>query len=295
MKYNRLLALALALCLVLILAGCGLEPFREEVKGSGVLKQNEMPLPDIPGGYVLRMGGINMQGAIRELKLVIDESLKNAAVLETDNNILLRLDLKRSPALDEITLSAPRNMVFSPTKLILTVGVPVRELIVDGLWEVRYDCPSVRNFKLAVDGSASGDFALGTLDRLDMNISGLSDINMNCQGVRECKLVVDGSLGGKFAFGEMDSLDMRLSGLSTIGMSGTARRVVLKLDGGVDISAFDLIAQDAEVTISGLGSCEITAEQSLYAKIDGAGSITYGGSPAVTQRIDGLGSIRARR
>ncbi|MCL2299164.1 MAG: hypothetical protein FWC27_03335, partial [Firmicutes bacterium] len=50
-------ALALALCLAL--AGCGLEPFREEIKGSGVLRETRLPLAASANGYTLRIDGIS--------------------------------------------------------------------------------------------------------------------------------------------------------------------------------------------------------------------------------------------
>jgi len=297
MKYKRLFALALALCLALTLAACGLEPFREEVRGSGVISSHEIALPGTE--VALRLDQILFQFTSRnpkpiDLTVVIDEGLKRTAVLETDNNILTWMRLGYDSARGELTLSAPRTMAFAPTRLKLTVGAPVRALAVDGLWEISYNCPSVKACKLTVDGTADGSFTFGALDSLDMRFSGLSTVSMDCKGVRACKLAVDGTLDGNFAFGEMDSLDMILSGLSTITASGTARRAAIELDGGGDISALGLAAQDASVTISGMGNCEITAEQSLNAVIDGAGSIVYGGSPAVSQRIDGFGSVRAR-
>ena len=337
MKNMRWFALVLALCLALVLCSCGLQPFREEVRGSGVIVTREVALPD--SGVALRLDDISFQFSSRsigsvDMTVVIDESLDRAAVLETDNNILTWMRLAYDSVKGELTLSAPPTMAFSPTKLKLTVGAPVRELAIDGLWEISYDCPSVKSCKLTVDGTADGDFifgaldsldmrfsglstavmncesvrecklvadgsldgdfAFGAVDRLDMNFGGLSTAGVDCESVRECKLVADGSLDGDFAFGEADSLDVVLGGLGTITVSGTARRAAFELEGGGSIRAFGLTAQDASVTISGLGDCEITAGQSLNAVIEGGGDITYAGSPAVTQRVDGLGRIKAR-
>jgi len=339
MKYKRWFALALALCLALALSGCGfgLAPFREVVRGSGVVATREVALPD--GPISLRLDEVSFQFPSRnvnsiDLTVVVDESLDRVAVLETDNNILSRIAFAYDSASGQITLNAPRTMLFSPTKMALTVGAPVREITIDGLWNIHYNCPSVKAFQLTDDGTANGDFTFGELDSLvlrfgglstidlrsggvkecrltadgtlngdfafgemgslDMRFGGLSTIHLRSAGVKDCRLAVDGSLNGDFVFGEMDSLNMNLSGLSNIGVRGAAQRAVFKLDGGGDISALDLIAQDASVTISGLGSCDITAEQSLNAVIEGGGRITYAGSPAVTQRVDGLGSIRAK-
>ena len=333
MKHIRWIALALALCLALVLVSCGLMPFQEEIRGSGVLKKAELPLSAAAAGYALRIEGISVRNA-SALTVVIDESLKGAAVLETDNNILHRLTFEHGPAADRITLGAPRGVVFLPTKITLTVGAPVREIVIDGLWALSYDCPSVKSFKLRADGSINGDFIFGALDNLDMGFGGLSDVNMRSEGVRACKLTVDGTLNGNFDFGEMDSLDMtfggfstvnlrsrsvkacelradgtvtgdfdfgemdalhmNLSGLHTLRMRGTAQRVTASLDGSASISAFDLVAQEVRLDCQGLNNCEVTAEQSLDVTLEGGGSVTYAGRPVINQRIEGLGRVKAR-
>ena len=291
-----ILVLALALGMASALAGCGFfTSYQRVVQGSGALKQQKVPLSNRADGYTLRVTDVSFQLRGRaELKLVIDESLDRMALLETDSNIMPLLRLDCNPTTGEIRLSAPRGTYFSPTKLILTVGVPVQGIAVDGVWEISYDCPSVKACRVTTDGSTSGDFTFGALDSLDIQLEGLSDIDVRCASARTCRITGDGDVNGAFAFGDMDSLDLCINGLSKISMSGSARRAVIQLDGDSNIRAFDLTARDADVTISGLGSCEITAEQSLHAVIDGSGSITYGGSPAVSQQVDGLGSVKAR-
>jgi len=294
MKNKRWFVFALALCLALALGSCGLEPFGGDIKGSGVMGQKNVPLSNTASGYSLYIDGVSVRGAA-EMRLVVDESLRSAAVLETDNNILYRFNLDCNPVSGEIRLSVPRYAVFSPTRLTLTVGAPVREIDIEGMWKVSYNCPGVKEFRLDVDGTVNGDFTFGALNRLDMDFDGLSDISMRSAGAKNCMLVVDGTLHGNFDLGEMDSLDAQLHGLSTIAFSGTTRRALFELNGGGNIYAFGLTAQEADVIISGLGNCEITAEQRLNAVIDGGGRITYAGNPAaVSQQVNGLGSIRAK-
>ena len=353
MKHKRLFALALVLCMTLPLAGCKLKPAAtweslrptlenlrpggaEPVKGSGNVVDVETPLPADVGGVALRLEGFSFRGSgTLEMALVIDESLDRKIVLTADDNIAKRISVRYDAVAGEIYVGPEDHReVFSPTRIRVTVGAPVREIYADGLWKISYDCPGVKDCRLTVEGTVNGDFTFGDLDSLDMNFNGLSTVNMNCQSVkncdlavdgtlngdftfgetdrlkmifsglstvnmncastRDCDLTVDGSLNGKFGFGEMDSLDATISGLGTMRLAGTARRAVLRIDGGGSISAFDLTAQEADVSIEGLGSCEITAERSLNASIDGGGRITYAGDPAVTKRVDGLGSIRAK-
>jgi len=314
MKHKRYFALALVLCMAFPLAACSrlkpaatweslrptlvnLRPGSEEaVQGSGNVIDAETPLPADVSGVALRVEGFSFRGrGISEARLVIDESLDRKIVLTADDNIAEHIIVSYDAAAGEILVRpVDRRAVFTPTKIRVTVGAPVREIEAGGLWKISYDCPGVKDCRLTMDGAVNGDFTFGELDSLKMNFNGLSTISVSCQSVQGCNLAVDGSLNGKFDFGEMDRLDVNISGLGTMRLNGTARRAVLRIDGGGSISAFDLIAQDADVSIDGLGSCEITAEQSLNASIDGGGSIIYSGAPALTRRIDGLGSIRAR-
>ena len=355
MKHKRLFALALVLCMALPLAACNLklkpaatwEGLRtsldglqfgggEAVQGSGNVVDAETLLPADLDGVALRVEGFSIRGkGSPELALVIDESLDRKIVLSADDNIVKRISVRYDAAAGKIYVGPEDHReVFSPTKIRVTVGAPVRELVADGLWKISYDCPSVKNFSVTVDGTVNGDFTFGALDRLDMlfgglstidmkcqsvkdcilgvdgtlngkfdfgamdrmdvNACGLSTIDMTCQSVKDCKLYVDGSLNGKCDFGEMDSIDATISGLGTLRLAGTARRAALRIEGGGSISAYDLTAQDAVVSIEGLGHCEITAERSLDASIDGAGSILHDGDAKVTKRNDGLGSIRHR-
>lgn len=305
MKSKRLFALALALFLALSLAACNLKPaapwpealkpVEGLVRGSGSVVDMRTPLSADGRGFALRVGGFSFRGSGKtELSLVIDESLEREIVLTADDNVAERIRVQYDASAGKITVEPDGRVAFAPTKLAIAVGAPVRELAVEGLWKISYDCPSVTECKLAVDGTANGDFIFGELDSLDMRFGGLSEIEVRCAGAKQCKLEADGTLNGKLALGEMDSLDMQLSGLSTLTVSGAAQRAVLSLGGGGVISAFGLTAQDADITMGGLGRCEITAERSLNAVIEGGGSIVYAGSPAVTKRIDGLGIVRAR-
>jgi len=282
-----------ALCLVLTLCGCGLGQYKETVRGSEVLRQRSLPLTENAKGYALRVQGLSLRD-VAELTLVIDESLESAVVLETDSNILHRLRLERGPAPDEITLSAPYYLNFAPSKLALTVGAPVRELAVEGMWNICYDCPSVKTFRFVAEGDIRSDFTFGELDRLDMGLSGFSQINMSSPGITDCRINADGDCGGDYAIGESKNLHVNLSGFGRINISGAAERAVFVLEGDADITALGLTAQEADVNIDGMGSCEITAEQRLNVVIEGAGSVLYGGSPTVSQTIEGFGSIKAK-
>jgi hypothetical protein len=56
--------------------------------------------------------------------------------------------------------------------------------------------------------------------------------------------------------------------------------------------AFDLQTRTAQVNISGNGTVNISAEDSLDVSISGMGTVQYRGSPKLSQRVSGLGSVK---
>ena len=268
MKCKQFAGLALVLCLGLSLAACNLKPaapwptlreggLREGgqlVQGSGKVVEKKLPLPDIEGGYALRITGISLRGSYGgDVELVIDESLPREVVLTTDDNIAERIDISCDAGAGEIVIERQR-MVFTPTKLTITVGAPVRALELNGAWNFTYDCPSVT----------------------------------------ACEVSINGACNGKFTFGALESLRVAVNGASNIALVGAAKRADLTINGAADIKGFDLVAETARAVINGAGDCEITATGTLDAEINGVGKVVYGGDPAVSKRVHGLGEVRAR-
>jgi len=301
MKCKRLFALALVLCLALVLGSCGFNPLREAIRGSGYVTASTKLSLDGTSSFAataepsLRITGLSFMNP-GEIRLVVDESLESAVVVTTDNNINALITAALTDDGSAITVAAAvRNMWFSPTVMIVTVGLPIGALYVDGMWDVSYNCPSVKACRFTGEGGIDGDFTFGDLESLDMRFEGMSDIRLRSTSVKACTVEGEGGFNGDFDFGEMDSLDMRLEGMSNVRMRGEAQRASLRIDGGGTVLAFGLAAQEADITISGMGDCEIAAEQRLSVDIEGSGNVTYAGSPVVSQRIEGLGSVRQRQ
>lgn len=94
---------------------------------------------------------------------------------------------------------------------------------------------------------------------------------------------VTGIEGANFA-GQID-------GAGDLTLHGSARDVVLGIDGAGTIKAFELSCDSARASIDGAGDINVGPSKSLVASIDGAGSIRYKGDPKVTESIDGAGSV----
>ena len=284
--------------------------------------------------HTLRIRDLNINytsGKPGELTLVVDESLGYASYLETDSNIKASLDLSHDPRSYEIVLKGQAGMRYAPTKLTLRIGVPVTKLELDGVWNVTYDCPGVTNCDAVLSGAVNGDFAFGTLERLHLtndgmgsvtlrgaaqlavfSLSGAANINaldftaqeakVNIDGMGRCEIsaeknltaAISGAASCEFALGAAELVDLNIDGTGNMKLRGAAQQARFRLSGAANILAFDLTAQDADVSMDGFGKCEITAEKTLRAEISGMGSIVYGGDPTVSKNIDGLGSVRKR-
>lgn len=268
---KRILALlALALAALTLLAACELKPaapfqlgpYREESGDSGGRRWVR------GSGDVSAETDVNahMRGQEWTLrvdlprittgvaKIVVDESLPFAGKLETDSNIQAGLHKSYNLSKREIILRGEKDKWYAPTVLTFTVGLPVNRLIINGGWKLEYNCPGVTDCDIEINGAVDGDLKFGALDTLRLDINGASN----------CKL------------------------------TGTAKRVEIEMDGAADISAFDLIAQEASVTLNGAGECEIMAEQTLRAEINGVGSVIYDGNPRVDKAVHGIGTVRKR-
>ena len=90
---------------------------------------------------------------------------------------------------------------------------------------------------------------------------------------------------------ESAELDLRLTGVGNIILEGIAPSLNIRLSGVGDIRTFELLADDCAVNLSGVGDCEVTANNTLDADISGVGSVFYKGDPVITSNITGEGTL----
>lgn len=108
-------------------------------------------------------------------------------------------------------------------------------------------------------------------DKLDIEINGASSANLNLSANR---------------------LSIDNSGASTIKLAGKAHEMEIDISGAGSVNAIDLIANKANIDISGVGSGKVHVEEELRVNISGIGSVKYKGDPKVTSDISFLGSLR---
>jgi len=126
--------------------------------------------------------------------------------------------------------------------------------------------------EIVVDGAAtiqgSGTFSAASF-ALEINGAGSAELALNAQRV-----------------------SAEINGAGDITLSGAAEDLHITGAGAVDINTRNLIAQHATISLEGVGSAQIHAEQTLDASVEGVGSITYWGDPELTSSAAGLASVR---
>lgn len=143
----------------------------------------------------------------------------------------------------------------------------VRAAVVDGVLEVGLETGSYRDYTLVAR------VAVPAIDRVEL--TGIGDV----EGV-----LPDG-----------DQLTVNLTGVGSVELRGAADQLTIDASGIGDLHGYDLVSTRCTVRVTGSGTAEVTATETLDASVAGFGAIRYGGNPAtVRTTVAGLGSIRPR-
>jgi hypothetical protein len=95
-----------------------------------------------------------------------------------------------------------------------------------------------------------------------------------------------------FAGGETE---IRASGALNMIAEGHLEKLTMRMSGAGHADLSKLVADNARVTVDGVGSVIVNPRESLDATMNGVGAIFYTGSPShVSTRMNGLGTIGKR-
>lgn len=91
-----------------------------------------------------------------------------------------------------------------------------------------------------------------------------------------------------------DLLNAQLKGSGDTKISGTAKKANFNTTGSGNIKGKDLIADQAEIYISGSGNSSVFVNKSLLGNIKGSGNILYGGNPSINKvKVSGSGRVKS--
>jgi hypothetical protein len=83
-------------------------------------------------------------------------------------------------------------------------------------------------------------------------------------------------------------------GVGSIELAGRTEDLRVEAGGVGEVDLRDLVAQNADVRVEGIGDVYVFVEQDLRARVSGLGDIVYAGNPeSVDDHVDGFGSIEA--
>ncbi|HWB93133.1 MAG TPA: head GIN domain-containing protein [Puia sp.] len=176
-----------------------------------------------------------------------------AIKLEGDDNLLQLIEVEQHG--DEVVVRSRDGVNLVPSNnLKIYVTTPVFD-------KIAASCAC----------NIESDSRITSPDGLEMHLSGAGNIKMEVDAPR---------------------VAVSLSGAGDIHLKGQTKDLSLDLSGAGDAKCYDLLAENTDVSISGIGSAEVYASVKLTASVSGAGSVEYKGNAAnVEQHVSGAGSV----
>lgn len=169
---------------------------------------------------------------------------------------------------------------------------------------------SQRNIADAINTTISGktlkiysnkNLETGIPPEINITMNNLDELEVSGNGEIKCggtvnaptmKIKVSGS--GKIYFnGVCNDLETNISGSGEIYMKGSVNTANHEISGSGRLFAYDLLSKNCKTEISGSGDAQVTASESLIAKISGSGNVSYKGSPVkLDTKVTGSGTIQ---
>jgi hypothetical protein len=178
---------------------------------------------------------------------------------------------------------------------------PFTGIHLTGVGSVYITQDPTQSFRLEADDNII-DRVITTVDNNVLTIGiqpgSYSQITINVYVSMKSVELLEISGTGSFSMTEpiqTDALTCRIQGEGSMTLRGSADDQIVEIQGVGDVHSFDFEAARCTVVLSGTGSAEVKATQSLDATVSGVGSIVYDGNPhELNQHVSGVGTIHPR-
>lgn len=91
-----------------------------------------------------------------------------------------------------------------------------------------------------------------------------------------------------------EKFTLQYEGVGKLSANGKVNFLNVKAKGVGTIDTKDLIADNVEASLEGVGAVSVFAKEKLNAAVQGIGSLTYYGKPRnISKSVDGIGTVRA--
>jgi hypothetical protein len=183
----------------------------------------------------------------------ITQDTVSSVRLESDENILPYIDVYTEGNLLKIETKQKVNLSSSRgTKIYISA-------------------PSLTTFKSSGASNIYTEKKLSSTQPIAFKLSGASKIRMELSSPK---------------------VEVQASGAGTIQLSGETKDLIIDGSGSTDVYCFNLMTENAKISLSGAGNAQISASVKLDIHVSGAGDVVYKGNPAVSQSISGAGSVK---
>ncbi len=89
-----------------------------------------------------------------------------------------------------------------------------------------------------------------------------------------------------------ENLNVATMGAADIHLSGKTKNLSVAVMGTADVFAYDLVAENANATLTGSADAKLNVSKSLMATLIGPSDLLYRGNPTVTKTIIGNGDVK---
>jgi hypothetical protein len=137
--------------------------------------------------------------------------------------------------------------------------------------EITIPVKAISSISLAGSGDIISSFTLKS-DQFKISLAGSGDIKLQL---------------------EANKIEAKLAGSGDIVLKGMAENLEASVAGSGDINAFDLVAQNSKVNVSGSGNISTNCSEFIEARVAGSGDIQYKGNPKkIDTKVAGSGKIK---
>jgi len=198
---------------------------------------------------------INLEG---QGNLIVEQGDENSLTIEAEDNILERIQTEIADG--ELTIKYERKISF---------------FFGDGLFPTE-DI----NFYITVN------------DLESVTISGTGKLQSEYLDVDNLDIIINGAAEVDLEELYANKLDVQVSGAAELNLEGDVDVQSVKIDGAGQYNALDLLSEDCEIEVDGVGEVTVYVTQDLDITISGSGLVKYDGSPDnVKDDISGLGKV----
>jgi hypothetical protein len=140
-----------------------------------------------------------------------------------------------------------------------------------GKIKVYVSAPALKYIGASGACSITSEGKITTEEVMDIELSGASSANLDIKAL---------------------NVEVEASGACEITLRGETKNLSIEGSGSTSVRAFDLLAENTDVELSGAGDVDVFASVKLDAHTSGASSIRYKGNAAVSQHVSGSGSVK---